>query len=88
MITIEKKQELKQKFGRHEKDTGSSEVQVAILTERINQLNSHLEKNKKDFQSRLGLLKLVGQRKRLLNYLKRDNLTRYRELIQSLNLRK
>lgn len=88
MITTEQKQELQKKFGRHEKDTGSSEVQIAILTERINQLNAHLEKNRKDFQSRLGLLKLVSQRKRLLNYLKRDNLTRYREIIQSLNLRK
>lgn len=88
MVTKEKKQELQKSFGRHEKDTGSSEVQIAILTERINQLNTHLESNKKDFQSRLGLLKLVSQRKRLLNYLKRDNLARYRELIQSLNLRK
>ncbi len=76
------------KYKRHEKDTGSAEVQIALLTERINHLTEHFKVHKKDFHSRTGLLKLVGQRRRLLGYLKKTDLTRYRELIQSLGLRR
>ncbi|MEI6101748.1 MAG: 30S ribosomal protein S15 [Eubacteriales bacterium] len=72
----------------HEGDTGSPEVQVAILTFRINHLNEHLKSHAKDFHSRRGLLKMVGQRRRLLNYLKEKDLERYRALIAKLNLRK
>jgi len=72
----------------HEGDTGSPEVQVAILTERINHLNEHLKINKKDHHSRRGLLKMVGQRRGLLNYLQKKNIERYRALIEKLNLRK
>jgi small subunit ribosomal protein S15 len=73
---------------RSESDTGSPEVQVALLTERITQLTKHFEIHKKDHHSRRGLLKLVGQRRRLLNYLKNRDIERYRSLIGSLNLRK
>ena len=72
----------------HETDTGSPEVQIAILTERINQLNAHLAVFKKDKHSRTGLLKLVGQRRKLLNYLKKKDIQRYRALIAKLGLRK
>lgn len=72
----------------HEKDTGSPEVQVAILTERINQLTEHLNTHKKDHHSRRGLLMMVGRRRRLLNYLMKKNITRYRTLISKLGLRK
>jgi len=72
----------------HENDTGSPEVQIAILTERINQLNEHLKVHKKDHHSRRGLLMMVGQRRGLLNYLKEKNIERYREIIGKLNLRK
>lgn len=72
----------------HEGDTGSPEVQVAILTERINHLNEHLKINKKDHHSRRGLLKMVGQRRGLLNYLQKKDIERYRALIEKLNLRK
>ena len=72
----------------HENDTGSPEVQIAILTERINQLNEHLKVHKKDHHSRRGLLMMVGQRRGLLNYLKDKNIERYREIIGKLNLRK
>ena len=72
----------------HEGDTGSPEVQVAILTKRINHLNEHLKIHKKDHHSRRGLLKMVGQRRGLLNYLKAKDIERYRALIESLNLRK
>lgn len=75
-------------YARHEGDTGSPEVQVALLTERINHLNGHLKENPKDFHSRRGLLKMVGQRRSLLKYLKSKDLERYRELIARLNLRK
>lgn len=87
-VTHENKLELIKKFGKNEKDTGSVEVQVAILTERINNLTDHLQNNKHDHSSRRGLLKLVGQRRKLLEYLKNKDLTRYRDLIQKLNLRK
>ena len=83
-----KKLEIIQKFARHEGDTGSPEVQVALLTERINHLNEHLLINKKDNHSRRGLLKMVGERRRLLAYLKDLDLERYRTLISALNLRK
>ena len=83
-----KKVEIIAKFARHEGDTGSPEVQVALLTERINHLNQHLLINKKDHHSRRGLLKMVGERRRLLAYLKDLDLERYRTLIAALNLRK
>lgn len=72
----------------HEKDTGSTEVQVAILTEKINHLTEHLIKNKKDSHSKHGLLKMVGKRRGLLNYLKDNDIDKYRKLIDQLNLRK
>ncbi|SDK47256.1 30S ribosomal protein S15 [Natronincola ferrireducens] len=72
----------------HENDTGSPEVQVALLTERINHLNEHLKTHKKDHHSRRGLLKMVGKRRNLLNYVKDKNIERYRELIEKLGLRK
>ena len=75
-------------FKTHEGDTGSPEVQVAILTERINHLNEHLKEHKKDHHSRGGLLKMVGQRRGLLNYLQKKDIERYRALIAKLNLRK
>ncbi len=73
---------------RNEKDTGSPEVQIALLTERILTLTEHLKTNKKDFHSRRGLLKMVGQRRNLLNYLKKKDIERYRAIIEKLNLRK
>ena len=76
------------KFQKHEGDTGSSEVQIALLTERINHLNEHLKINKKDHHSRRGLLKMVGRRRRLLDYLMDKDIERYRTLIKELNLRK
>lgn len=82
------KQEITAKFGRNEQDTGSPEVQVAILTARINHLTEHLRMHKKDHHSRRGLLKMVGQRKGLLNYIKAKDITRYRNLISELGLRK
>ena len=82
------KTEIIEKYKLHEGDTGSPEVQVAVLTWRINHLNEHLKINKKDHHSRRGLLKMVGQRRGLLNYLKSKDIERYRALIASLNLRK
>ena len=82
------KTEIIQKYAQKEGDTGSPEVQVALLTYRINHLNEHLKINKKDSHSRRGLLKMVGKRRGLLNYLKEKDITRYRALIESLNLRK
>ncbi|MGI6688197.1 MAG: 30S ribosomal protein S15 [Christensenellales bacterium] len=76
------------KYARHEGDTGSPEVQVALLTHRINHLNEHLKINKKDHHSRRGLLLMVGQRRGLLDYLKKTDIERYRELIAALELRK
>ena len=83
-----RKQEIINTYARHEGDTGSPEVQVALLTERINHLNEHLKINKKDHHSRRGLLLMVGQRRGLLEYLKRMDIERYRTLIAQLNLRK
>lgn len=82
------KNEVIKKYARHEGDTGSPEVQIALLTERINHLNEHLVTNPKDFHSRRGLLKMVGARRGLLDYLKKENLEKYRKLILDLNLRK
>ncbi|MDP3981621.1 MAG: 30S ribosomal protein S15 [Chlamydiota bacterium] len=84
----EKKENLKSVYRLHEKDTGSPEVQVALLTERINQLTGHLQTNQKDNSSRRGLLKMVAQRRRLLEYLASNDQDRYKSLIQRLNLRK
>ena len=88
MITTEKKAEIIKEYQTKEGDTGSAEVQVAILTYRINDLNEHLKVHKKDHHSRRGLLKMVGQRRNLLNYLKEKDLQRYRDLIARLGLRK
>jgi len=83
-----KKTEIIGKFALADGDTGSPEVQVALLTERINHLNEHLKIHKKDHHSRRGLLKMVGKRRGLLNYLKKKDIERYREVIKNLNLRK
>ena len=82
------KQELIQQFQQHEGDTGSTEVQVAVLTHRINHLTQHLQVHRKDFHTQRGLLMLVGQRRRLLNYLTREDLEHYRTLISRLGLRR
>lgn len=82
------KSKIVNKFKTHEKDSGSPEVQIALLTKRINELNMHFKTHKKDFHSRRGLLKLVGRRKRLLEYLKRKDYDRYKKLIKELSLRK
>lgn len=82
------KQEIIEKFALHEGDTGSPEVQIALLTERINHLNQHLAANSNDHHSRRGLLKMVGQRRGLLNYLKEKDIERYRAILAALNLRK
>jgi small subunit ribosomal protein S15 len=86
--SLKTKQEIIAEFGRDEKDTGSPEVQVALLTERINHLTEHLRIHPKDFHSRRGLLMMVGQRKGLLNYVKRKDIFKYRDLIGKLGLRK
>ena len=88
MLTKEKKQEIIKEYAIKEGDTGSPEVQVAILTYRINDLNEHLKEHHKDHHSRRGLLKMVGQRRGLLDYLKKKDLEGYRALIQKLELRK
>lgn len=88
MITKEKKAELIEKYGRKPGDTGSPEVQIAILTERIAELTEHLKSNPKDHHSRRGLLMMVGQRRGLLAYLQKTNLESYRALIEKLGLRK
>ena len=82
------KKEIIAKFARNQQDTGSPEVQVALLTARINHLTEHLKIHKKDHHSRRGLLKMVGQRKGLLNYIKKQDIVKYRELLAQLNLRK
>lgn len=88
MITKEKKQEIMQEFARTEGDTGSPEVQVAVLTARIRELTEHMKKNPNDFHSNRGLLKMVGSRRSLLAYLKKKDIERYRALIEKLGLRK
>jgi len=86
-LSSEKKQDIIEKFKLHEQDTGSPEVQIAILTERINYLTEHLKEHKKDHHSRRGLLKMVGRRRGLLNYLKERDVERYRNLVDKLGLR-
>lgn len=88
VMTPEGKTKVIENFQRKEGDTGSPEVQVALLTERITYLTEHFKVHKKDFHSRTGLLKLVGQRRKLLNYLKKKDIQRYRELIERLGIRK
>lgn len=88
VLTPETKKEIIERFKIHEKDTGSSEVQIALLSNRISYLTDHFKVHKKDHHSRRGLLKLVGQRRRLLNYLKRTDKERYQKIIKELGLRK
>lgn len=88
VLAVEDKKELIDRFKLHDSDTGSPEVQIALLTHRITYLNEHFKVHTKDHHSRRGLLKLVGQRRRLLNYLKTKDISRYRALIQALGLRK
>ncbi|MEN3038385.1 MAG: 30S ribosomal protein S15 [Candidatus Kryptonium sp.] len=87
-LTSEQKKELVKKYGKHEKDTGSPEVQIAILTARINQLAEHFEKHPKDKHSRMGLIKMIGKRRRLLKYLEETNYESYKRIIEELDLRK
>jgi small subunit ribosomal protein S15 len=87
-VTAERKKELVARFGKGEGDTGTPEVQIALLTERINDLTEHLRGHKKDHHSRRGLLMLVGQRRRLLRYLQRKDVERYRSLVAELGLRR
>lgn len=87
-LTPERKDEIIKGYQIHENDTGSPEVQIAILTERINYLNEHLKANKKDHHSRRGLLKMVGQRRSLLEYLKKKDFERYRNIVTRLGLRR
>lgn len=86
-LTQERKQEIMSNFQVHETDTGSTDLQIAMLTDRINRLSEHLKSNKKDFASRRGLLKMIGQRKRLLAYLQRQDQARYQTLIGRLGIR-
>ncbi len=88
MVTKEMKEAIIKEYGRKEGDTGSSEVQIAILTARISDLTEHMKKNPKDFHSNRGLLKMVGQRRGLLDYLKKTDLEKYRALIEKLGIRK
>ena len=87
-LKAEKKQEIIKKYGLNDKDTGSAEVQIALLTEEINTLTEHLKTNIHDFHSKRGLLRKVGKRKNMLEYLKRTDVNRYREIINKLGLRK
>ena len=86
-INLKNKQEVVKEFGKNEKDTGSSAVQVAMMTKKISELTEHLKANKKDFATKRGLLMMVGNRKRLLAYIKSQNLDEYRELIKKLGIR-
>lgn len=88
MLATEKKQEVIRSFMLHDTDTGSPEVQIAIMTERINYLTEHFKVHKKDHHSRRGLLKIVGQRRRLLDYLKKKDVNRYKALIEKLGIRR
>ena len=87
-LTAERKREIIAQFGENERDTGNTRVQVALLTQRINDLTAHLREHRKDHHSRRGLLMLVGQRRRLLNYMQRTDLEGYRSLIRELGLRR
>jgi len=86
-INLKNKQEIIKKFGANEKDSGSAEVQIAMLTRKITELTEHMKNNKKDFSTKRGLLRMVGKRKGLLSYLKDKNLEVYRKLIKDLNIR-
>ncbi len=88
VLTTEAKKEIIEKFKLHGKDTGSPEVQIALLSNRISYLTEHFKTHKKDHHSRRGLLKLVGQRRKLLNYLKKSDLSRYQQIIKELGIRK
>ncbi|CAN5884447.1 30S ribosomal protein S15 [soil metagenome] len=88
MAVVERKEDTIQEYRTHDEDTGSSEVQVAILSKRISHLTEHLREHKHDYHSRRGLLKLVGKRRRLLNYLQKNDVERYRSLIARLGLRR
>lgn len=88
VLDVEKKKEIMVKHGKHEGDTGSPEVQIALLTARILHLTEHFKSHKKDFHSRQGLLKLVGRRRNLLNYLRKTDVKRYRAILEQLGLRK
>lgn len=88
MITQDKKQEIIGQHAKHDGDTGSPEVQIALLTARINELTEHFKVHKKDFAGRRGLLKLVGRRRNLLNYVRNSDVERYRDIVQTLGLRK
>lgn len=88
MMTTKQKSKVIKKHQKHETDTGSAAVQVAILTARIKDLTDHLKTHKKDLSSRMGLVKLVSQRRRMLNYIKKNNIDEYNEVIQTLELRK
>ncbi len=87
-MTKEEKLEIIKEFGQNEKDSGKTEVQVALLTKRINDLTAHFDAHKKDHHSRRGLMMMVGKRRRLLDYLIKTDITRYREIIKKLNIRK
>jgi len=87
-LTKDNKEDVIKEFGRTDKDTGSAEVQIALLTRRIEDLTGHFKTNPKDHNSRRGLLKMVGQRRKLLNYLKRKDIEKYREILDKLSLRK
>ncbi len=86
-INLKNKQELIKKFGANEKDSGSVEVQVAMLSQKIAELTEHLKNNNKDFQAKRGLLMMVGRRKRMLTYIKKSDIEKYRKLIKELNIR-
>ena len=86
-INLKNKKELANKFGKSEKDTGNVDVQIAMLTQKISELTEHLKINAKDFQAKRGLLMMVGKRKRLLSYIKNNDLNRYRDLIKKLKIR-
>jgi small subunit ribosomal protein S15 len=87
-LVKEEKEKIIKEFGKNEKDTGSTEVQIALLTQRIRQLTEHFKENKKDHNSRRGLIKLVGHRRRLLKYLQMENQDHYRDVLKKLKLRK
>ena len=87
MLSEAKKEEIINEYGIHENDTGSAQIQIALLSEKIKQLTEHLKQHKQDFSSRRGLEKMVGKRKSLLNYLKNNDIVSYRELIAKLNIR-
>jgi small subunit ribosomal protein S15 len=88
LLDAQVKQQIVEEYRLHDKDTGSSEVQIALLTSRINELTEHLRSHKHDYHSQRGLMKLVGQRRRLLEYVNREDVSRYRSLIKRLNLRR